>query len=96
MLPFPNREQHRHRIGRQPARDKPERIDRCLVKPLRIIDQAQHRLFKRRLGDRDCNAAIQTRNRSGGGSATSPNANTNAFRWGSGSRASNPRNGTNS
>ena len=42
---FPYREDQQHRFGQKPAPDEFERVARCLVEPLRIVDQAHERFF---------------------------------------------------
>jgi hypothetical protein len=37
------REQYRHRLRPQPARDKRQRLPRSPVQPLRVVDHAQER-----------------------------------------------------
>ena len=49
-LPLPDGEQHAHPVGVQAAGDESEHLHRHLIQPLRVIDQAQHRLPGRRVG----------------------------------------------
>ncbi len=46
--PGPCGEDHRHRLGLQPARGEDQRLRRHRVEPVRVLDQAQQRLVLRR------------------------------------------------
>ena len=44
----PLREQHRHALGAEPARGEPQRLERRLVEPLKVVDHAHDRPLLRR------------------------------------------------
>src|SRR5258705_7222062 len=51
MTVVTNREQHRDVIGIEPTTDEAEQFQRFAIDPLRVVDDAQHRLVPSEVGD---------------------------------------------
>ena len=55
-----DREEHRHSLGKQPARDEPEDLPRAVVEPLKVVDETQQRLLLGELSEqRECRQTDQ-------------------------------------
>jgi hypothetical protein len=51
LLPQPHGEQHHDALGLQAPRDEEQRLERRLIEPMRVVDDAQQAAFLRRLGE---------------------------------------------